>query len=149
MLRIDSFWFHSYLHNRTQPVTMGKHIRKLDVTYGVPQGSVLGPILFSILVNNLSRHTPDCLVIQYTDDTWLIHTGSIVTFTMLFTREVTPSRGEGYFHVNGLLLNTTQTQCMFVGRKGLISQTPPNTCLQAGQTNIFPSSSLKKFRYLF
>ena len=151
MLRIDSFWFHSYLHNRTQSVRIGKHVsNKLDVAYGVPQGSVLGPILFSIFVNDLSQHIPDCLVIQYADDTQLIHTGEITSIYDLVHRgEVALSQAKGYFHLNGLMLNTTKTQCMFVGSKGLISQIPPNTCLQVDDTNIFPSSSLKNLGVYF
>ena len=40
-------WFHSYISNRTQSVKINTSISQpKSLTYGVPQGSVLGPLLF-------------------------------------------------------------------------------------------------------
>ena len=48
-LNINHFWLDSYLNERFQCVRMGKTLSdKLKITFGVPQGSVLGPILFLI-----------------------------------------------------------------------------------------------------
>ena len=42
-------WFTSYLQNRSQPITIsGKQSRYRQMECGVPQGSVLGPILFNV-----------------------------------------------------------------------------------------------------
>ncbi|CAF4899656.1 unnamed protein product, partial [Rotaria socialis] len=46
---IDSFWFDSYLHGRTQSVKINDTVsQSKKVNFGVPQGSILGPILFAL-----------------------------------------------------------------------------------------------------
>lgn len=52
----------NYLSNRTQFVCISANciLDNNSVTYGVPHGLVLGPILFTIYVNNLSRAFSDC-----------------------------------------------------------------------------------------
>ena len=149
--RIDSFWFNSYLYNRTQSVRLNKTISDtLHISYGVSQGSVLGPILFSIYVNDLSQYVSDCLVIQYADDTQFVHTGNVNDVQDLIHKgEETLSKVKKYFNMNGLMLNTTKTQFMFVGCRGLISQIPPDTCFRVDSTTIVPSKSVKNLGVYF
>ncbi len=82
---------------------------------GVPQGSVLGPILFNIYVNDLEEAIAACGVIRYADDTQLVHTGFLGALPDLIeTAEATLSVAQQYFTANGLMLNSSKTQCIFV-----------------------------------
>ncbi len=112
----------------------------MKVSYGIPQGSVLGPTLFLIFVNDSSQCISDCFIILYADYTQFIHIGSTDRLQDLIQRgEETMSRAKQYFNSNGLLLNTNKTQCMFVGSRGPMSQILPNTTLQVDGDTIVPS----------
>ena len=63
-------WFRSYLQGRKQQVTvLGATSQELPVTSGVPQGSLLGPILFLLFVDDLPNAVKTSRVASYADDT--------------------------------------------------------------------------------
>lgn len=66
--------FESYMSNRRQCVTVrGVSSEKLKIEYGVPQGSVLGPILFLIYINDLFTLPSRGNIIGFADDTAIIY----------------------------------------------------------------------------
>ena len=68
-------WLKSYLNNRTHSVTInGVTSEKRNVTCGVPQGSILGPLLFIIYINDMHLALKECLVHHFADDTNLLYT---------------------------------------------------------------------------
>ena len=65
-------WFKSYLSERKQFISLGKTTSKqLTVRQGVPQGSILGPVLFLLFVNDMPLHVQKSTMDIYADDTTL------------------------------------------------------------------------------
>ena len=71
---IANNWFRSYLTNRKQFVSInGCNSTSQLMKYGVPQGSVLGPLLFLIYINDLNKAIKFCTTHHFADDTNLLY----------------------------------------------------------------------------
>ena len=105
----------NYLSGRTQRVKVGDTFSTWEsVKRGVPQGSVLGPMLFNIFINDLFFHFKKAKLNAYADDHQVYY--SHVDPTAL---EACVSHDVGvanqWYHENGMIVNERKRQCLILG----------------------------------
>jgi hypothetical protein len=105
-------WFTNYLSNRQQAVEInGTRSDWENVKTGVPQGSILGPLLFILYINDLPRVIEKCNVTLYADDTAL-YFSSNDPGQIKQCLEEDLSRLKKWFDYNKLTLNVRKTKFM-------------------------------------
>ena len=111
-------WFKSYLTDRTMRVkcnvaSSGKteYSTYLNITYGTPQGSCLGPLIFLIFTNDLYRNLVYSSAILFADDTTLYKTHRNLTY-LKWCLEDDLNTLSDWFAANKLTLNLDKTVCI-------------------------------------
>jgi len=121
-------WLTSYLSNRSQLVRVDQAQSNLThCTSGVPQGSVLGPILFSIYTSPIAQIVQDnnILLQQYADDTLLylgLSTSCLQTATSCL--ECCLSSLHAWFCYNGMSLNPMKSEATLLGSSRRLQSFP-------------------------
>ena len=74
---VEHKWISDYLFNRKQYVTFNNiQSEPESITHRIPQGSILGPLLFVILLNDAYQCLDKCTMLMYADDTVLLFSDS-------------------------------------------------------------------------
>ena len=126
-------WFTSYLSNRYQYVSLNNTSSSfLPIICGVPQGSILGPLLFLLYVNDIQSVT-DLNLIMFADDTNIFATGHC---PILLAASLNSKLEEicHWFAANLLSLNLQKT-CFMVFTRKMFSDTDVNITINGVSLN--------------
>lgn len=118
----------SYLTNRSQVVCVdGMVSEKQTITAGVPQGSILGPVLFLLYINDLPGAIAPSRCILYADDTTLLASDGCLS-TLLDSCGEIEERAQRWFSCNQLCLNSEKTVRMVSSTRdlGVVERNPPS-----------------------
>uniref|UniRef100_A0A1B6M0X3 Reverse transcriptase domain-containing protein n=2 Tax=Graphocephala atropunctata TaxID=36148 RepID=A0A1B6M0X3_9HEMI len=119
-------WFNSYLQDRSQVVevqytnkgiTQEARSMPLPVNRGVPQGSVLGPVLFILFTNDMPQYLrTHCTPLMYADDTTLLLSEK-TNDNLAIDSYIALNMAYQYCHENDLVVNTAKTKQLTFGRR--------------------------------
>lgn len=136
-------WFKSYLTNRTQRCSVNGCLSDFTtLKCGVPQGTILGPLLFLIYINDL----PNCLSFSvprmYADDTHITYAGSDLHLIQSSISHDLEKLSK-WLVSNKLTLNATKTEFMLIGSRQRLSTLSDTLELSIDNVPIEKVSSVK------
>ena len=111
-------WFNSYLSNRYQYVNYNNTSSDMKlITCGVPQGSILGPLMFLLYINDISSVSSILFSILFADDTTLFYSSkNLQELSDVINNEL--SKMMEWLNANRLSLNIDKTNFMIFRPKG-------------------------------
>ena len=113
---VSTGWFKSYLSERKQTVQInGTFSQYREINSGVPQGSILGPLLFLCYVNDMSSSV-NCRLVQYADDSALVASGKdLIEISDFLSNELINC--DHWLAENKLSLHMGKTELILFGSK--------------------------------
>ena len=125
------FWIRDYLSDGKQITRVNNVDSDVhDINCGVPQGSILGPLIFILYINGLPGALGGASTYLYADDTTIVCKGK--TYTEVTQKlEVQLSNAHTWLLNHRLTLNVRKTKIMFFGTNSKLSQIDSTTLVTA------------------
>ena len=136
-------WFNSYLTNRTQRCLVNGSLSKTCLLKcGVPQETILGPLLFLIYIHDLPNCLSSCQPRMYADDTHITYAGADLNSIQSNLNHDLSNLNQWHTS-NKLTLNATKTEFMLIGSRQTLSTLPDTLELSINNESINRVSSVK------
>lgn len=136
-------WFKSYLNGRMQMCTVNGILSDAQqLSCGVPQGTILGPLLFLIYINDLPNCVMHSSTRMYADDTNLTVSGSNIPEIKLMLEKDIQCVVE-WLCANKLTLNVIKTEFMLIGSRQRIATLTDNLDLSVNGITLKQTDEIK------
>ena len=140
-------WFNSYLFNRKQAVSVNGSLSTYQPVFsGVPQGSVLGPLLFLLHFNDIVLHLKHCEIVKYADDTVIyVNSKDPIVIQNKLTEDM--KNISQWLSENDLIINLKKgkTESMLFGTSKRLNQSNIDLDVKLNGQNI---NNSKLYKYL-